>query len=227
MSDTLLKLIQSDEIFASTLLILAVDLFGSECVSESGGSWTPETFRMEFQAHFGCSLSNDTLGKLLAAVSILTSDALYRGLPSFLFTVHGLLGDGTDWSYAEPIDAEDLAWAVMEAMLIWPPESGDLFDPQIVAWCRMILKTEGLMSPPAVLSFAREEAVYGEIGQFGDDILREQATRTQEVNEYIEQQQEALFRQLEMIKSLGCSAVALAESVRQELQEIANQDKWL
>jgi hypothetical protein len=141
--------------------------------------------------------------------------------------VHGLLGDGTDWSYAEPIDAEDLAWAVMEAMLIWPPEDGDLFDPQIVAYCQAMMKREGLMSPPGVLSFAREEAVYGDIGQFGDDILAEQAGRTQEVNDYLESQQTALFQQLESITAFGCTAAALVESVQQELQEIANADKWL
>jgi len=227
MADSLTNLLQSDEVFGSTLLLLAVDRFGPEIVDEDGSCWTPETFRREFLAQFGCSLPDDNLGKLLAALSVLTSDALYRGLPSFLFTVHGLLGDGTDWSYAEPIDAEDLAWAVMESMLLWPPEEGDLFDPQIVAYCRASMKREGLMSPPAVLAFAREEAVYGDIGQFGDDILQEQASRTQEVNDEIEERQAALLAQLESIQSLGCTAAGLAEAVQAELREIAGEDKWL
>ena len=220
-------MIQSDQVFASTLLVIAVDRFGPDLFSEEGNIRTPETLRREFLAQFGCSLTDDNLGKLMAAFSVLQSDALTRGLPSFLFTIHGLLGDGTDWSYAEPVDAEDLAWAVMEAMLIWPPEEGDLFDPQIVAYCRTVLKSEGLMSPPAVLAFAREDAVYGDLGQFGDDILQEQAARTGDVNEYIESRQTALFQQLEAIKSLGCTAQGLAESVQQELTELAGQDKWL
>jgi len=226
MSNTI-PLIQSEEVFASTLMLLAADRFGMDLFTDDGSIWTPETFRQEFEIFFGCRLPDDNLGKLMAAFSVLTSDALYRSLPSFLFTVHGLLGDGTDWSYAEPMDAEDLAWAVMEAMLIWPPEEGDLFDPQIVAYCQAMMKREGLMSPPGVLSFAREEAVYGDIGQFGDDILAEQANRTQEVNDYLESQQLALFQQLEAIQSLGCTASALIESVQQELREIAGKDKWL
>jgi len=227
MPDGLTNLIQSDEVFASTLLLLAVDRFGPEIVDEGGSCLTPETLRHEFLAQFGCALPDDNLGKLMAAFSVLTSDALYRGLPSFLFTVHGLLGDGTDWSYAEPIDAEDLAWAVMEAMLLWPPEEGDLFDPQIVAYCRASMKREGLMSPPAVLAFAREEAVYGDIGQFGEDVLKEQASRTQEVNDEIEQRQATLLAQLESIKSLGCTAAGLAEAIETELRGIAGEDKWL
>ena len=226
MPDTLVSLIQSDEIFAATLLCLAVDRFGTEMFSEEGGTWMPETFRMEFRAVLGGDLPDDNLGKLLAAISVLTSDALYRSLSSFLFTVHGLLGDGTDWSYAEPIDAEDLAWAVMEALLISPPVDGELFDPQIVAYCRTILKAEGLMSPPAVLAFAREEAVYGDIGQFGDDILREQSSRTGEVNEYIDERQLALYEQLASIGQFGCTAESLAEAVRAELEELAGRDKW-
>jgi hypothetical protein len=218
-------LITSDEVFASTLLLIATDLFGKNILQEGG--WTPQTFRMEFAAHVGGTLPDSNLGKLMAAISVMTTDGLYRGLSSFLFTVHGLLGDGTDWSYAEPIDAEDLAWAVMEAMLIWPPEEGDLFHQQIVAWCRMNMKREGLMSPPTVLAFAREEAVYGDIGQFGDDILREQASRTEEVNEYLEEQQAALYRQLESIQSLGCTAAGLAAAVQSELRELAGEDKWL
>lgn len=227
MADSLVALLGSDEVFASTLLCLAVDRFGTDMFPEEGGSWTPETFRMEFKAVYGVELPDDNLGKLMAAISVLTSDALYRGLSSFLFTVHGLLGDGTDWSYAEPIEAEELAWAVMEAMLLSPPEEGELFHPQIVAWCKTILKTEGLMSPPSVLAFAREEAVYGEIGQFGDDILKEQASRTGEVNEYIEERQIDLYEQLASIEQFGCMAESLAEAVRLELEELANHDKWL
>ncbi len=227
MAHMLAGLIRSDEVFASTLLCLAADRFGTDMFSEEGGCWTPQTFRTEFQAVFGGDLPDDNLGKLLAAISVLTSDALYRGLSSFLFTVHGLLGDGTDWSYAEPIDAEDLAWAVMEAMLLSPPEEGELFDPQIVAYCRTILKAEGLMSPPAVLAFAREEAVYGDIGQFGDDILREQASRTREVNEYVESRQITLYEQLASVERFGCTANGLAEAVRLELEELAGRDKWL
>jgi hypothetical protein len=221
------ELIQSDEIFATTLLVIAVDRFGADIVDDEGRPRTPEAFRYEFSARFGCPIPDDNLGKLMAALAVLHSDALTRNLPSFLFTVHGLLGDGTDWSYAEPVEAEDLAWAVMEAMLIWPPEDGDIFDPQIVAWCRIMMKAEGLMSPPAVLAFAREEAVYGDLGQFGDDVLREQASRTEEVNRYVESRQADLFGQLESVQGLGCTAAGLAESVLAELTELAGRDKWM
>ena len=226
MPNTITSLLTSDQVFASTLLILAVDQLGLEFLQEDGDTWTPATFRQELSDRLGTVVPDDTLGKLMAAISVLRSDVLYRSLPSFLFTVHGLLGDGTDWCYAEPFEVAELAWAVMEAMLIWPPEEGDLFDPQIVAYCRMTVKRAGLLSPPAVLSFAREDAVYGDLGQFGDDILREQSDRTREINEELELRQAELYRQLESIRSLGRTATELADSVRQELRELAGHDQW-
>ncbi len=65
-----------------------------------------------------------------------------------------------------------------------------------------------------------------DIAQFGDDILREQASRTQEVNEYIEMRQVALYEQLASIEHFGCTAENLAETVRAELEELAGRDKW-
>jgi len=224
----LIDLLLSPDVFASTLLVLAVDRIGQELfdADNDGRMRAPEALRQEFERQFGVKLPDDNLGKLVAAGAVMTSDALYRSLPSFLFTVHGLLGDGTDWSYAEPIEAEDLAWAVMEALLIWPPDEEDLFDPQIVAYCRTILQREGLMSPPAILSFAREEAVYGDLGSYDADILAEQASRTEDVNAYIEEQQIALLQQLEDISFLGCTADALLMSIRQELQQLAGAGAW-
>ena len=228
MTNNLAQLIQSDQIFPSTLLLLVADRLGEDLFdADTGAARSPEALRQEFEIQFGCKIPDDNLGKLMAAISVLSSDALYRSLSSFIFTVHGLLGDGTDWVYAEPIEAEDLAWAVMEAMIIWPPEPGNIFDSQIVAYCRAIMKKEGLMSPPAVLSFAREDAVYGDIGQYGDDILMEQSSRTEAVNDYLETKQVELLQQIETISAFGCTAAQLTESITAELKEIASHDKWL
>ncbi|MDR3233432.1 MAG: hypothetical protein LBT46_07200 [Planctomycetaceae bacterium] len=219
-------LIQDAGTFASTLLLLAVDRFGVDVLSGENGPLTAETLIIGFKEHFGVDLPQDNLGKLMAAVGVIATNNLLRGLPSFLATVHGLLGDGTDWSYAEPIDTEDLAWAVTEALLLCPPEEEDVFDRQIVAYCRTILKKDGLMSPPAVLSFAKEADIYGDIGLFGEDILMEQSNRTNDVNEYIEEQVQKLLNQIASIPSLQVQASQLSESIKQELAAVSSHDKW-
>jgi hypothetical protein len=190
------------------------------------GPWQAETIRLELLEKYGVPVSEDNLGKIMAAISLITTDNFFRGLPSFLVTIHGLLGDGTDWSYAEPIDIDDLAWAVMEAILLCPPQKEDIFDPQIVAYCRILLKREGLMNPPSVLAFAREDAIYGDIAVFGEDILQEQAGRTEEINLYLEERQQELLQQISSLPISGLDATALNLAIQTELAELVDADRW-
>jgi hypothetical protein len=161
---------------------------------------------------------------------VIKTNNLFRGLPSFLCTVHGLLGDGTDWSYAEPIETDDLAWAVMESVLLAPPKPEDLFDPQIVAYCCVILKRDGLATPPSVLAFTKEDGIYGDlpgdIEIFGEDVLQEQADRTDDVNRYLEAQQQKLLEQIALIPHLGVEAAALNLAIQSELAGLVDADRW-
>jgi len=225
--DRLASLIASEDVFASTLLILIIDRFGAECLSGEDGPWTAENFRIEVKSHFNTDIPDDNMGKLMAAIAVLTTDNFFRSLPSFLFTVHGFLGDGTDWSYAEPLDLEDLAWAMMEALLLAPPQKGDLFDSQIVAYCKTLVKREGLLSPPAVLTFAAEEEAYGDITPYDENVMMEQADRTNAVSEYIDSQLQNLLQQIESVPSLNVSTELLRAAVMHELESLYSRDKWL
>jgi hypothetical protein len=211
------QLLQDEDTYASTLLVLFIDSVGGEFLSNGG--WTAETFRHEIKDAFATDISDGNLGKLITAAALFTTDNLYRGLPSFLCTIHGLLGDGMDWSYAEPIDLDDLAWAMTEAFLLCPPEKDDIYDPQIVAYCKRILKTEGILSPPASLAFAKEEDAYGNITEFDNDILLEQSDRTNEINGYIDIKTDEMLAQIASIPSLGKTAEALTASVQQGLMQ--------
>ena len=220
-------LIASEEVFPSTLLVIMIDRFGDDFLSGEDGGWTAETIRLEIKDHFDVNIPDDNLGKLMAAIAVLTTDNFFRSLPSFLFTIHGLLGDGTDWSYAEPIDLDDLAWAMTEAIMLAPPQEGDLFDSQIVAYCQTMVKREGLLSPPAVLTFAREEAAYGNITPYDENVMIEQADRTNAVNEYIDESLQMLLQQIGSIPSLNTTASTLRAALTAELEALHDQDKWL
>jgi hypothetical protein len=227
MPDITETLLQSGETFASTLLVLTLDRFGNDMIHGEDGPWMPETIRLEIQEKFGTSISDDNLGKLLAAISVIKTDSLFRTLSSFLFTVHNLLGDGIAWSYAEPVETEDLAWSVMESILLSPPkEDEDIFDSQIVAYCRFMLKRDGLITPPSVLAFAKEDEIYGDIAIFGEDILQEQSNRTEEVNRYLENRQQELLNQLASLPRLGIDASRLSTQIQTELAELADRNRW-
>jgi hypothetical protein len=204
-----------------------IDRFGDAFLAGEEGPWTAEMLQIEIKEQFGVAIPDDNLGKLMAGIALLTTDNFFRSLPSFLFTVHGLLGDGTDWSYAEPIDLEDLAWAMMEATLLFPPQEEDLFDSQIVAYCKTMVKREGLLAPPSVLTFAKEEEAYGNITPYDENVMQEQADRTNAVNEYIEEQLSLLFQQVASAPSLHTTAETLKTAIMSELEALYVGDKWL
>ncbi|GHT41330.1 hypothetical protein FACS189443_2970 [Planctomycetales bacterium] len=220
-------LLTSPDTFASTLLIITVKHLGPEFLTSPDGVWEPTTIKLELKSYTGIELPDDNLSKLMAAISVITTDNLLRGLPSFLATVHGLNGDGIDWSYAEPLDTEDLAWAVTEALFLSPPTDQDIFDSQIVAYCRKVMKTDGIISPPSVLSFAREDNAYDGLSQYDDDVMREQSSRTKDISDFLEEQEAKLFEQIASIPAIGTDAAKLAEAIKAELAELATEDKWL
>ena len=203
-----------------------IDRFGDIFLSGEEGPWTAEMVQFEIKEQFGVAIPDDNLGKLMPGIALLTTDNFFRSLPSFLFTVHGLLGDGTDWSYAEPIDLEDLAWAMMEATLLFPPQEEDLFDSQIVAYCKMMVKREGLLAPPSLLTFAKEEEAYGNITPYDENVMKEQADRTNAVNEYIEERLGALIQQISSVPALHMSAETLKGAIMTELESLYAGDKW-
>jgi len=204
-----------------------IDRFGDAFLSGEEGPWTAEMLQIEIKERFGTAIPDDNLGKLMAGMALLTTDNFFRSLPSFLFTVHGLLGDGTDWSYAEPIDIEDLAWAMMETTLLFPPQEEDFFDSQIVAYCKTMVKREGLLAPPSVLTFAKEEEAYGNITPYDENVMKEQADRTNAVNEYIEEQLAALIHQISSIPALHTTAETLKTAIMSELELLYAGDQWL
>jgi len=224
--DQAAALITNEDVFASTLVTIMIDQFGDTFLSGEEGPWAPETLRLEIRDHFNVEIPDDNLGKLMTAIAVLTTDHFYRSLSSFLFTVHGLLGDGTSWSYAEPIDLEDLAWAMTEAILLSPPQEGDLFDSQIVAYCKTLVQREGLLSPPAVLSFTKEEEAYGDITPYDENVMIEQADRTNAINEYTEEQLGRLLQELESLPFLKTSSDMMRATLSAEINELFGQDKW-
>jgi hypothetical protein len=219
--------VRTEGVFAATLFLICAHTFGEGLINGEYGAAAPGAIATAIKNAYAVSLPPENLGKIMAAISVITTDNLTRSLPSFLATIHGLLGDGIDWSYEEPIDVDDLAWALMEATLLYPPEEDTKYDDQIVGYIQLMLAREGIKSPPAILAFAADEDGYANIGQYDEDVLKEQAGRTDEINRYIEQMQDALMRQIASIPSLNVTADLLTEAINSELVSIARKDKWM
>lgn len=158
---------KSRDTFASVLLTLFMDKFGTEALT-----WDPTTITLEIEDEFDVELPQLPLDKLLVGIQILTTDRFYKSLPDFISFCNVLSGDTYRPDMWDPADAEEVAWGVTEALLIYPPEDNDNepFSDEIRAYIGATLDREGLINPPDILRIAlRQARVSPSIDDFSDD----------------------------------------------------------
>jgi hypothetical protein len=149
--DTRAQSWQRQDLFATTLLCLFIDEFGTD-----GLAWAPATIRHEIQDSYGVSLTDVVFSRLMAGIVVLTSDAFFTQLPDFAQLCNVLSGDGYDPASFQAPDAVDIAWGITEALLLSPPElnKDHVFDDEIRYFIGHVLQQEGMVEPPDVLKFA-------------------------------------------------------------------------
>lgn len=158
---------RSPETFASVLLAAYLDRFGAE-----GLDWDPTTATLEIEQEFDVDLPQQSLDKLMVAIQILTTDRFYKNLPDFITFCNVLSGDEYRPDMWDPADAEEVAWGITEAMIIYPPEENELepFSDEIRAYIGAVLDNEGMVNPPDILRIAlRTARVSPNIDDFSDD----------------------------------------------------------
>jgi hypothetical protein len=157
----------SKDTFASVLLTLFLDRFGTEALT-----WDPTTITLEIEEEFGVDLPQLPLDKLLVGIQLLTTDRFYKSLPDFISFCNVLNGDTYRPDMWDPADAEEVAWGITEALLIYPPEDNDPepFTDEIRTYIGATLDREGLINPPDILRIAlRQARISPSIEDFSDD----------------------------------------------------------
>lgn len=211
----------SRETFASVLLTMFLDRFGTEALT-----WDPTTIALEVEEEFDVDLPQLSLDKLMVAIQILTTDRFYRSLPDFIAFCNVLGGDTYDPASWDPADAEEAAWGITEALLIYPPEDSQAepFTDEIRAYIGAVLDNEGLINPPDILRIAlRTARVSPSVGDFSDDPAMFNAVydfeegKKQDINQSIRLKTKLLAAQLRAL-SLTNGAV---DSVVKMLEQAA------
>jgi hypothetical protein len=144
-----------------------LDKFGTE-----GLTWDPTTITLEIEDEFNVDLPQLALDKLIVGIQLLTTNKFYKSLPDFISFCNVLSGDTYRPDMWDPADAEEVAWGVTEALLIYPPEDDDEepFTDEIRAYIGATLDREGLINPPDILRIAlRQARVSPSIDDFSDD----------------------------------------------------------
>lgn len=203
------QLLRDPDTFGTTMFVLAVDTFGPECLGDPDdpdrGAWHPSTFRLGLQQHFGAEPLPANIDKLMAAVTVVTTDLFFKSPRAFVHLANVLAGDEFDPEVFDPADSLECAWAITEALLLSPPDEGDdeTFAPEIRYYIGHVLRTEGYVTPPDILRIALDGDFSAKVQyEFADDpemfqgIYEVQQAKAQDVEAVLREGLTDLRRQL-------------------------------
>ena len=211
----------SPQTFASILLTVFLDRFEME-----GLGWDPNTITLEIEEEFDVELPQCVLDKLMAAISILTSDTFYRSLPDSITFRNVLSGDTYRPDMFDPADSAEVAWGITEGLLISPPEEEQEgpFSDEIRAYIGAVLDQEGIINAPDVLQIALRKAnVSDAANQFSDDpemfnaVYDVEAGKSAEINSIITEKVKMLLGQLRAIQLKNGNTMTVAKTLEQSL----------
>jgi hypothetical protein len=196
-----------------------LDRFGTEALT-----WDPTTIALEVEEEFDVDLSQLSLDKLMVAIQIMTTDRFYRSLPDFVAFCNVLGGDTYDPATFDPADAEEVAWGITEALLLYPPEEdqSEPFTNEIRAYIGAVLDSEGLINPPDILRIAlRTTRVAPSITDFSDDPTMFNAVydfeegKKQDINQAIRLKTKLLAAQLKALSLKNGAADSVVKMLEQ------------
>jgi hypothetical protein len=194
----------SEDTFTTPLFLIVMDRYGLEAVK-----WAPETIRRELEDDFQLQLPKYTLDKLMAAVTIVTTNYFYKDVTRFIELCNILAGDEFQPDEFEPADAGEILLAMTEALLLWPPdddaEDTD-FSEEIQEYIRQVLDEEGILKPFDVLRLAFEndradvvDAEYADDPEMFSAIYDMQEEKQNGLKTMLMENVEALTQQLRLL----------------------------
>jgi hypothetical protein len=200
------KVWRDPESFATTLLILFIDKYGTEALD-----WDPLTIQSEVEQDFAVKLSRPIFDRLMAGISVLATDAFFTSLPDFINLCNVLSGDTFDPTVFDPADAGECAWGMTEALMLSPPDDDDEepFSSEIVDYLSEVIRSEGILTPPDILRLGLKadaaELVESIRYSYSDDpemfngIFDMEKSKTDDINLLVKARLTSLVKQIEAL----------------------------
>jgi|688.fasta_scaffold18094_16 hypothetical protein len=216
-------LLLSDDAYATPLFLIVMDLYGQEALE-----WAPETIRMELEQDFQLQLPKSSLDKVMAAITIVTTNYFYKDVTRFIQLCNILAGDDFQPDEFDPADAGEILLGITEAMLLWPPD-GDAddteFSEEIRGYIGQVLNEQGIVKPFDVLRLAldgdqstRVDTALADDPEMYSAVWSSQQSRTDELRSVYLENVQALAQQLSILPLTHGST----EKAVQQLQSLVS-----
>jgi hypothetical protein len=232
-------LLLDDNTFASTLLLLVAEEYGSQFLpgTDPDGQvregWDPETLKLTLERDFSLQLPKETLDKLLAAITLITTNFFWKDVTRFVELCNIFSGDDFQPDEFDPADAFELLWGLTESTIIYPPAGDDEddaedteFSPEIRGYIGQVLQQEGITDPPDLLRLGQVTGGYSSTDEFMDDpelyqaILEAQAGKSDELRQMVREN----LRQLAFQSRLLPLKTADKQAVLRQIEAAAAAD---
>lgn len=228
-ADPDLPLVTSDEVFGSTLLVWALDRIGPELVNPPDGDpLDPATVSAEIAEVLGRPLPPRLFDRLMAALTVVTTDSLQTSVPDFIELANVLAGSPFDPTEFDPADVDECAWAVTEAALLSPPEEDEPFlSEAVLGYVGHALKVEGFLTAPRCLSAAEpylKEASDSAAAASADDpttfaaVWEKRREKADDVDARVGDAVRRLLAQLESLHLKNGQTAGLIDRLEKQLQ---------
>ena len=218
-SHTVRQILLNSESFATTLITILIDQYAMNVLE-----WTPQTIRQELQQDFQVNVPQENIDKIMAAISLLTTDRFYQSLPTFIQLCNILSGDDFDPHVFDPATSAEMAWGITEAMLIYPPDTEEPFAEEIRYYIGEITARESIVKMPDVLAIGlRDASTVDPLAESADDpemysAMFDVQAASDDINAMLKSQLGELFIQLDSLNLQNGSTENLLQKMRKEIE---------
>lgn len=211
------------ESFGTTLLIVALDLFETECLD-----WSPLTLTAELEAETGVAIPGVNIDKVCEAIRLLTTNEFFVALPDFIRACNVLSNKSNIPELTDPVaEPAEVAWGVCEAVLLTPLDPKEVnFSTDVSKYTGMLLDEYGFGRTPSMLSFAdRQEP---DVSQ-PDAELQVLTTaiaddRVREVEQEVQKNMELLISQVSSLSLRNGKTRGILDAIQKRVREFQDVD---
>lgn len=211
------QLFSDPRAFGTALAALLTGRFGTDWLD-----WEPETVGMEIADEFGVTdVPEENFDKIFAVGTLLKTDQFYKSVAAF-HHVAGALNSTASFDLFDPLDPEELAWALYEALLHEPPgrdeNVADRFSPNVKAYVSASLEAAGVTGFVDIFRAVGRAA--STQTSFSDDPVMYAALRAKEesdaaaVRDELKERQGSLLAQLKLVQEFLSTPQALPPLAR-------------
>lgn len=197
-----------------------IDQYGTDCLA-----WTPATIRMQVEEDFGVKLPKVNFDKLMAGITVLTTNYFYKNLPRFIELCNALAGDDFDPESFDPADSYECAWGITEALLLCPPDEEEPFCDDIRYYIGAVLRDEGYVTPPDILKIGLDADFSQQVTHsWSDDpemfagIYQKNQDKAAELSDVIRENLMDMMQQIQMLPLKNGDATQLVDKLRRNIR---------